>query len=324
VRGARGSYNAKGMKAAADKAERAFKPHPQGKQQFIDLTLAQVTFRLELFQPREFCYGERKTSPSHVKKLAKHISIKGQLDPVLVIKLGEEWVCVDGHHRIAGYQKEGWAGTIKCEWFTGTVRQAIAASMSLNNTIHLEVPREDRQERAWKHTILGWGSKREIHLLCGVSDGTISEMRRVKARYDGGDGEDLARKFQEALRAPLDETSWSKAHLTWLGAGPREIDENAQAAKLAKSMRSRMENRLADDATVTARALALYDPDLPAQLYAALRSVIGHGMKPGAAVADDEIGAAMIDTLPVLSADELSKLKQALEAAMVEGQPMAF
>jgi hypothetical protein len=325
MRGARGSYNAKGLKDAAAKAERALREHPPGKQQYVDLTLQEITTREELFQPREFVLGERKVSTPHVKKLAKHMGYKQsqQLDPIVVINLGA-WVCVDGHHRIAAYESRKHKGTINCEWFRGTVRQAIDASVSLNNKVRLEIPLEDRQENAWKRTLLGWGSKSAVGALCGVSEGTVSLMRRVKARYDGGDGADIAKKFARELGQPLEITSWSKARLTWLGLGGREVDEHAEAGRLARSMRSRMEDRLSRDAMTTARALAIYDPDLPVRLCSALRTDIGERLKQGPAATDDELGVAMIDALSLLNARELGKLKDAIGVVMEEGQSGAF
>jgi Recombinase/ParB-like nuclease domain len=51
---------------------------------------------------------------------ARRIGIDGELDPVLVIRLGKEWVCVDGHHRIAAYRLRKHKKPIRCEWFTGS------------------------------------------------------------------------------------------------------------------------------------------------------------------------------------------------------------
>lgn len=324
MRGARGNYNAKGMTDAAAKAERTFEPHPPGNQQYPRLRWQDVTTRTELFQPREFVLGERKVSTKHVKKLALRMGqTQGELDPIVVINLGP-WVCVDGHHRLAAYERRGHKGTIKCKWFRGTVWEAVDASLSLNNIIKLEIPLEDRQENAWKRTLLRRGSKSKVVADCGVSEGTVALMRRVKARYDGGDGGAIARKFARELGEALEAVSWSKARLTWLGCGGREVDEHAEAGRLAKSMRSRLEDRLSRDATTTARALAIYDPDLPVQLCAALRTDIGERLKQGPAATDDELGAAMIDALSLLNASELRKLKDAIGVVMEDGQPDAF
>src|SRR6266404_7268148 len=75
---------------------------------FVQVQPQDIRERLELFQPRRPGYGLRKVDTKHVNKLATRITRKGELDPVLVVKLkspasrrGHEWVVVDGHHRIA-------------------------------------------------------------------------------------------------------------------------------------------------------------------------------------------------------------------------------
>lgn len=72
------------------------------------------------------------------------------------------------------------------------------------------------------------------------------------------------------LAGPLMETTWSLARLAHLHAEPAEVDAEKKAGQLARSIRSRLEDRLSKDATVTARALAIYDPELPEPLRAAL------------------------------------------------------
>jgi Recombinase len=81
---------------------------------------------------------------------ARRIGIDGELDPVLVIRLGKEWVCVDGHHRIAAYPLRKHKKPIRCEWFTGTPTEAVDESMRRNKKDTLPVPPADRREEAWR------------------------------------------------------------------------------------------------------------------------------------------------------------------------------
>jgi Recombinase len=81
---------------------------------------------------------------------ARRIGIDGELDPVLVIRLGKEWVCVDGHHRIAAYRLRKHKKPIRCEWFTGTPTEAVDESMRRNKKDTLPVPSADRREEAWR------------------------------------------------------------------------------------------------------------------------------------------------------------------------------
>jgi hypothetical protein len=195
----------------------------------------------------------------YAKKLAKHINHLGELDPIIVIRLGEQWVCVDGHHRLQGYKIEKWSGTIKCEWFKGTAWEAADHSLHANRGIKLEISPTDRLENAWKRVVIGRDSKSRIIELCGVGDGTVAKMRRAKKAFTDGP---QAKELQKELGSALDNATWWKTSLVWRGYDKKQIDEEGRAAGLAKILRSRLEDRLSKDPRVTARALIIYDPDL--------------------------------------------------------------
>jgi hypothetical protein len=315
------------MKEARAWAEKVFEPHPEGKQQYVDLTIHQVVTKPELFQPREFSYGAREVDKGHVKQLQSQMRYKEnqELDPVLVIKLGDAWVCVDGHHRLAAYARDGRTKAIRCKWFNGDVRQAINASRLVNNIVKLNVPREDRYENAWKLTVLGWGSKREVRETCGVSDGTIGNMRRVKALYDGEHGAEQAARFKQRLEdeggtADLEEVSWSKASMIWREVEPKALDAHDRAAKLAGALRSRMERGLSEDPKVTAEALALYDEDLPVPLYNALGAMLRRrwvtGLVDGEGLTEELEELVLAKTPP----EDLQRLRAAVDRKIEEAQ----
>jgi hypothetical protein len=54
---------------------------------------------------------------------------------------------------------------------------------------------------------------------------------------------------------------------------PAEWDHKQAAAKLARTLRNRLEDRLSENKKITALALAIYDPDLPGPLATELRNV---------------------------------------------------
>ncbi len=206
--------------------------------------------------------GLRTTDREHVKKLARAVSIQGELDPIVVIKLGKKFVCVDGHHRVEAYKDAKWTKEIRCEWFGGTVREAVDESMRRNAKDRLNVPTADRLEAAWRRVLLGWGSKAEIVRLCNVGDGTVAQMRRVLEHWRKQDT--LGKEFRRNLGSGhLFDTGWSVAKLAWLGVGAGEIDDELRAQRLARRMRARLTDLLSRDPAVTARALELYDPALP-------------------------------------------------------------
>ena len=95
-------FTAARRKDALAEAEKEFarSDMKRGKAKHVSIRTDQINERLELFQPREFSYGARTVDPDWVKELARRIGIHGELDAVLVIRLGKHWVCGDGHHRI--------------------------------------------------------------------------------------------------------------------------------------------------------------------------------------------------------------------------------
>ena len=262
------SRTPKDVEQALAGAAREIKQPPSAKRETIEIVPKLIVTRPELFQPRGFYRGE--LDAGHVTKLARRIKTKGELDPPLVVKLGRKWVCVDGHHRIAAYTKQSWTGTIRCVWFAGSVSEAVDESVRLNDVAKLEIGRGDRYEAAWQRVVLGRGSKSEIRRLTGVSDGLIGMMRRVVQAHKRKDafGKELRKKLPS-----IKDVTWSNARSAYLNLTPSEWNYREDAAKLARALRNRMHGKLSENKVVTALALALYDPDLPGPLAAALRQV---------------------------------------------------
>ena len=226
-----------------------------------------------MFQVREFTYGHKDTDLDYVKKLERTIGIAGELDPPVVIKIDGTWICVDGHHRIAAYNRGEWRDPIKCFWFGGTVREAVDEAIRLNSKDRLNVSQQDRTEAAWKLVLLGKHSKAEIVKLCHVADGTVAGMRRIQKLYETKNDIEaklFRERFKESLGAAtassLYDAKWSSVRLVYAGVEPKEIDAEERAAKLARRLNSRMTNLLSRDPRVTARALEMYNPELPRAL----------------------------------------------------------
>lgn len=285
------------VKAAEARLERP--EVTEGLPKYVDVRPQDIRTRLELFQPRRPGWGTRELDTRTVKRLVTRIKQKGELDPVLVVKLetantytgeldGHEWIVVDGHHRIAAYLKLKWPGTIKCEWFAGTVREATDESLRRNEIIHLEVQQGDKWEDAWKRVLLGWGSKQEIVKLTGTSDGIVARMRRaVKWHQEQTNGKaktPMGEKLFIALGPDLRVHKWSEVNRVLLDLTPKEWNVDDAAAKLARQLVGRMTNKLSNDPEVTARALWLYDRDLCPMLVEALQARIQ------SAAADEEDG----------------------------------
>jgi len=260
---------------AVAEAERELQRVSEGKGQQVQIKPSQITTRPLLFQPRSFG-NNNALDAEHVKKLERRISTKGELDPPLVVRLGKKWVCVDGHHRIAAYLKTSKYGygshhTIICDWFPGDVRDAVDESIRRNDIDKLEMRSGDRYEAAWQRVVLDWGSKSEIVALANVSDGLVGTMRRVKTAYEERDK--FGKELRKKLPGGLEKYTWSAARQAYLDLKPADWEPREAGAKLAKTLRNRVQSRLSDNPIVTAHALMIYDPTLPQKLISALTLV---------------------------------------------------
>ena len=257
---------------ALEDAEGGLELPTGAKQQDIQIRPALIVTRPELFQPRGF-HTRNALDTGHVTKLVKRIATKGELEPPLVVKLGKHWVCVDGHHRIAAYVKhhgKDWQGKIRCQWFAGSIHEAVDEAVKRNDIVKLEMRRGDKYEAAWQRVVLDWGSKREIREVTGVSDRLIGNMRAVVAAYKASDV--MGRTLRSKLRS-LRNVTWSEGRNAYLNLSPDKWDHREAAAKLAKEIKRRMHGKLSENKIVTALALAIYDPDLPGPLAAELRNI---------------------------------------------------
>ncbi len=286
------AHNATKLQQALGKAERQLNTKGRPKHGTVELFPSEIKTRPELFQPREFSAGLRETDQDFVKQLTRTIGILGELDAIVVIKIGTKFVCVDGHHRIQAYKEAKWAKPIKCEWFGGSVREAVDESMRRNTKDRLNVPQADKMENAWKRVLLDWGSKAEIVKLCGVGEGTVAHMRRVKRQ--GFEDSPRGKEFRRRLGGgSLQETSWYQAKLAELGVEPKEIDDEVRAERLARRIRSRLEDLLSREPTVTARALELYDPALPKEIARAWHAAVKDNTVTEREEGEAEYGPAM-------------------------------
>src|SRR5262245_51497831 len=116
--------DAKALKEGIVEAEAKRNVNERPPDGMVSIKPKQIQMRPELFQPRNFAYGTRNIEVDQVKTYARRINAIGELDPPTIIKLGNTWFCVDGHHRIEAYKRAeaGWGNRpIKCFWFGGTV-----------------------------------------------------------------------------------------------------------------------------------------------------------------------------------------------------------
>lgn len=285
----------KALRAAEAERER---PESTGQPVFVHVAPQDIGERLELFQPRRPGWGTRTLESDYVKRLKTRIQRKGEIDPVLVVKLAGQWVVVDGHHRLAAYRSLKHVTPIKCEWFAGTVREAMDAGLDNNEKIHLSMQQGDKWEAAWLRTVMDWGkedwsvSKADVVRLTGSSDGIVAKMRRAVTRHHDyakhGVCHPEGEKLHTILGSDLSIHTWSKVNQVLLDLSPKEFDASEAAAKLSGQLTRRMTNQLSEDPEVTAQAW-LYDREAYPKLLEAMQQYLRSQQE--AARAEDDQGA---------------------------------
>jgi len=283
----------KALRAAEAELE---KPESTGAPVFVQVPPQDIVERLELFQPRRPGWGTRTLETDHVNSLKTRIIRKGELDPPLVVRLAGKWTVVDGHHRLAAYAKAKYTAPIKCEWFAGTVREAMDASLSRNEKTHLKVDQGDKWEASWLRTQLDWNgdgwtsSKQQVVSLTGSGEGTVALQRRAfKWHYNytrHGEHHPTGEKLHDTLGPDLLIHTWSKVNRVLRDLSPNEFDANEAAAKLSGQLTRRMTNKLSEDPEVTAQALWLYDREAYPRLLEAMQRHLSSQLEAERAEAD--------------------------------------
>lgn len=172
------------------------------------LPLSEIIARPDLFQVRG------TTDAKHVADLADIIrSTESDLDPLLLIELGEEAVVVNGHHRVAAYRAvygdSDPTHPVPVRWFVGNPVQALTKATGENSKSCLVMTREQRKDAATRLAgMVGTAlSKAELSRVTGLSTTTIAEIRaglkKVQA-LAAGDG-----LLQEEARDALISLKWS-------------------------------------------------------------------------------------------------------------------
>lgn len=234
------------------------------------LTIAEIEEEPDLFQPR-FHAGAEARSVSHIDALFKALSQAGagDLGALTVWWSGDRYVLIDGHHRLAacrqysetarGVERGGVAKiTVHVVCLTGTLNEAIAASLRGNSQDKLAMSQEEKLEGAWRVVCDDGGSKADIARMSGCSTSTVGRMREVRFKLmnDGGmkPGHVAGLPWETAMRRVKGDVE-----------GPNYGDGAVQEAR-AQEMAMRLSNTFKDTLTtspeVAARALHIHSPAL--------------------------------------------------------------
>lgn len=196
--------------------------------------------------------------------LAKATQIMGALDPILVLPVADQYYVIDGHHRLAAYITAEWEGGIPAIVFNGSLDEAVREALRANNKSKLSLTTADRTAAAWRLVKLGkpgaWpDSISEIAKMSVIGETTVDRMRAVWTKLHNGQYEEI------------EDLSWKRARDTVAGKDKQAFDEDSwleeRARNLADDIR-RYKLALSRNPEITALALEMLDPGLPAELMA--------------------------------------------------------
>lgn len=155
----------------------------------------------------------------HIRSLAQLLERSVELDPILVVRADDVWVVVDGHHRVAAYEKAG-REDVPVEVFEGNLMQARVQAGRGNTRDKLPMSKREKMEAAWSLTRDhpfkrgpqdGEGlSKQEVAEAAGVGTAVVGKMRRrlKELRKIGVDVQELT--WGQALTYGRDRKEWTE------------------------------------------------------------------------------------------------------------------
>lgn len=236
------------------------------------IPLEQLEVMTSVFQPRSV--GDDFASEKHTKTLMEAIMQEtgNVLDPVTCWWSGRRWLVLDGHHRLAAYNKlresNKGAKAIPVTVFLGSLQSAHLESIRLNSKDKLAMSRENKSTKAWHLVMLSVNlSKREIANVCKVGTNTVSRMRARRL--------ELIEQFGEKWLEQIDDMSWKEV----LNFGvQRDYDEEWQDRTVndwTRRLQKTFGNTPQKQPELFARALEGYSPELYKGLAEWLRDDFG-------------------------------------------------
>jgi hypothetical protein len=215
------------------------------------LPIQAIQTKEALFQPRHLEYEAAK-SGRHLEELKRALAVSGELDPIVVLKAGGKWWCVDGHHRLEAYVQSGnnRRTHIPVKVFIGSLEEAFAFSVHANAPDKLNLTKEDKLEAAWSMVLLGSFSARQISDASMIAERTVQNMRGA-----------LQRATKLYPSAVIENWMWKDVKQLLRGE-LREYNEawkDAKAKEIAKQLARHFHGMPAQHPRLFAKALRLYD-----------------------------------------------------------------
>lgn len=231
------------------------------------------TLKLSEIQTLEDVFQFRKPmkhrSDAHKMKLGRTVKRTGAgLGRLLVYWAGNAWVCIDGHHRLAAYQKCELAG-VPVEVFPGALQEAVKQALVRNTEDKLQVEDRERTAAAWD-IVTTWNeafTKAELSTHAGVSTSLVGKMRSVFHQLS-----------EEKPGVDLSDITWKQAiDLSKGNDGPDRgsLDEwhAAQVTKIRDALINTFGGYLSKHPDLLVEALKQYDEDLPGAVRDAIQTM---------------------------------------------------
>lgn len=171
----------------------------------LTVHLSKLTTDEGTFHPRLEGINE-----NHVRALQDVLQQGQTLDPIEVWKDPDtgSLIVADGHHRLEALRRHDSAQRVSVVVYSCSKSQALLIPMRENGKTRLALTYDERANWAWRLTVEGVGSKREVAASCGVSERTVAYMRKLKAEIIKADG-CLPDSWRQAQRGDRDEGQWS-------------------------------------------------------------------------------------------------------------------
>ncbi|MEF2554477.1 ParB/RepB/Spo0J family partition protein [Aurantimonas sp. A2-1-M11] len=184
----------------------------------------------------------------HTARLEQALKVAGDLDPILVLPCGGDFVLVDGEYRLAVYRRAG-RSEVPVRYFEGTPEEALAHRSREAGKAVLPLTNEEKMNVGWSFVLADLFAIRGTADNAGISRKQVSIMRKAK-RTLGDDAFDYDEwwRAREAARGQTDE--------------PNELDEwetrmQEQAAIYADRIRKAVGAKMTHNAEIAAITLGL-------------------------------------------------------------------
>lgn len=194
------------------------------------LLLSEIVCRSELVSFRN---ADAYPVVKHADDLTQRLKRTGTpFDPLLVARVGDRWVLLDGYLRWAAYKAAGWRQAVPVRVFQGSASDALLAVIETNSQLKLTLTPEERSNAAWRLVRLGAHSKAIIGKVTGTGSTSVARMRKqLKALQDEGLDPESYSGWRDARRAledrensePFDDDGFVKDTMERLvrALGPR-------------------------------------------------------------------------------------------------------